>query len=126
MKKLRVNLCFNETDNLEVIRLIEQKGIKRPSGLIHDLIRKGLLFDKLLSGDFASSLSRLTSEDRGNTAPPSEKRITSPEPATRNVQQGAVFVTQTGESAQNGAGEEQGNVLEDRATNLAALGMSFD
>lgn len=84
MKKLRVNMCFNEVDNQEVIRLIEQGGIKRPSGLIHDLIRKGLLFDKLISGQFIQSLggansvqvvSPVETELRGN-APHSEKVVT--------------------------------------------------
>lgn len=84
MKKLRVNMCFNEVDNQEVIRLIEQGGIKRPSGLIHDLVRKGLLFDKLISGQFIQSLggvnpvqvvSPAETELRGN-APHSEKVVT--------------------------------------------------
>lgn len=84
MKKLRVNMCFNEVDNQEVIRLIEQGGIKRPSGLIHDLVRKGLLFDRLLSGQLIQNLGTLNSvqvdspvetELRGK-APQSEKVVT--------------------------------------------------
>lgn len=57
MRKQRVNLCFNEQDNPEVISLIEASGTKRPSGLIHDLIRKGLILEKLISGQVLSGLT---------------------------------------------------------------------
>jgi len=75
MRKQRVNLCFNEQDNPEVISLIEASGTKRPSGLIHDLVRKGLLLEKLLSGQVLNALGPLAavqSEGKGQTLP-SEK-----------------------------------------------------
>lgn len=75
MRKQRVNLCFNEQDNPEVISLIEASGTKRPSGLIHELVRKGLILEKLLSGQVLNALGPLAavqSEGKGQTLP-SEK-----------------------------------------------------
>jgi hypothetical protein len=75
MRKQRVNLCFNEQDNPDVIRMLDATGSGRPSGLIHDLIRKGLILEKLLSGQVLNALGPLAivqSEGKGQTLP-SEK-----------------------------------------------------
>lgn len=71
MKKLRVNMCFNETDNPDVMHLIEESGTKRPSGLIHDLVRKGLILESLIAGRLIPNVTGTQSESRGN-APHSE------------------------------------------------------
>lgn len=75
MRKHRVNLCFNETDTPEVLQAIYERGTASPSVLIHDLIRKGLILEKLLTGAVLNELSSLAiaqSEGKGK-ALPSEK-----------------------------------------------------
>jgi len=79
MKKLRVNMCFNEADNPEVIRLMEVAGTKRPSGLIHDLVRKGLILESLIAGRLIANVAGAQSETRG-IAPRSEE-VAHPEPS---------------------------------------------
>ena len=129
MKKLRVNMCFNEVDNSEVIRLIEQSRIKRPSGIIHDLVRKGILFEKLVSGQLFNSLSVIQSEVRGNNAPHSEKHHTELEPTDSQRRQEIPLTTpeikkcKTEEISQN---QQIDNLSDSTTYCLADLGSNFD